>query len=376
MHNQLKHNMLYLTIAAAISSCALIYNIPDLTDYKIFPYRIIKNAPKSIFYFPKAEISPDLGKVILVNNNSLLPNVVTLDDYIKGSKVAAFIIIRNDTILYEIYHEKFECNTIFNTFSVTKIFITTLVGIAIDEGKIKSVDDVITEYIPELAELEGFSEISIRHLLNHTSGIKFSDSKFNPFSDNAKYYYGHNLRKLLLKAELYGPPGKETHYSSVNAQLLALILERATGTTLSSYLQQKIWQKIGMQYEATWSLDNKRNDSMEKGFSCLNCTAIDLAKLGRLYLKNGVWENKQILSQRFISEATKRDTTEGSCWNFQYNFCLGPKQYEIYSSRGLYGQLIYIYPKKNIIIVRLGEANLKYNPQFIYHVIMQIIDQL
>ncbi len=215
MYNHLKHIKLIFVLTAVISSCAVIYNIPDISDYKIFPCRVIKNSPESIFYFPKAKISPDLGKVILVNNNSLLPNVVKLDDYIKGSKVAAFIIIRNDTILYEIYHEKFECNTIFNTFSVTKIFITTLVGIAIDEGLIKNVDEAITNYIPELIEIEGFSKITIRHLLNHTSGIKFSDSKFNPFSDNARYYYGHDLRKLLLKTELYGPPGKETHYSSV-----------------------------------------------------------------------------------------------------------------------------------------------------------------
>lgn len=377
MHNQLKHIIIILAIVAVASSCrTLIYNIPNLSDYKIFPYRVIKNSPESIFYFSKSDTLNNLGKVIFTNYNTLLPDVVTLNDYIEGSKTAAFIIIRNDTIIYEKYNKKYQKNSIFNTFSVTKVFITTLVGIAIDEGLIRSVDQAITEYIPELIEIEGFSEITVRHLLIHTSGIKFSDSRFNPFSDNARYYYGRNLRKLVHKAELYESPGVETHYSSVNVQLLALILERATGTTLSSYLQENIWQRIGMQYEATWSLDNKRKKSIEKGFSCLNCTAIDLAKLGRLYLNNGVWGNKQILSQSFIYEATKRDTTDGSCWNFQYNFKLGPKQYDSYYSMGLYGQLIYIYPKKNIIIVRVGEADLKYNSQFINHIVLQIIDQI
>jgi CubicO group peptidase (beta-lactamase class C family) len=377
MNNPFKHIAIISITLWLISSCRpIIYNTPDLADYNIFPYRIIKNSPESVFYFPKSDTSHNLGKLIYTSYSSLLPNDVPLDEYVEGSKTAALIIIRNDTILYERYNKKYQENSIFNTFSVTKAFITTLVGIAIDEGKIKNVDQSITDYIPELLEKEGFSEITIRHLLDHTSGIKFSDARYNPFSDNARYYYTRNLRKLVLKAELYVSPGVETHYSSVNMQLLALILERATGTTLSSYLQEKIWQRIGMEYDATWSLDNKRENSFEKGFSCLNCTAIDLAKLGRLYLNNGVSDNKHILPQSFINEATKRGANDGSCLDFHYNFRLGPKQYGSYYARGLYGQLIYIYPKENIIIVRVGEKDRKYNPQFIDHVILEIIDQI
>ncbi|MEN8123146.1 MAG: serine hydrolase, partial [Bacteroidota bacterium] len=254
--------------------------------------------------------------------------------------------------------------------------ITTLVGIAIDERKISSVNQQITDFIPELKKEEGFDDITIAHLLKQTSGIKFLNTKFNPFSDNARYYYGRDLRKLILNSKLDSHPGEKIHYSCVNTQLLALILERATGTTISSYLQEKVWQKIGMQYAATWSIDNKRKNSMEKGFSNLNCTAIDLAKLGRLYLNNGVYDNQQILSQDYIYQATKRDTTDGSSWNFQYNFRLGPKPYDSFYSRGLYGQLVYVYPEKKIIIVRIGEADLKYNPQFINHIVLQIIDQI
>ncbi len=373
----LKHIAILLVAAWIFSSCrALIYNTPDLSDHNIFPYRVINNSPESVFYFSKSDTSHNLGKVIYTSYSSLLPNDISLNDYVEGSKTAALIIIRNDTIIYEKYNKKYQESSIYNTFSVTKAFVTTLVGIAIDEGLIQSVDQPITEYIPELLEKEGFSEITIRHLLNHTSGIRFTDGRFNPFSDNARYYYTRNLRKLVLKAELDESPGTETHYSSVNVQLLALILERVTGITLSSYLQEKLWQRIGMQYKATWSIDNKRENSFEKGFSCLNCTAIDLAKLGRLYLNNGVWDNKQILSKSFINEATKRAKTDGSCVDFHYNFRLGPKQYGSYYSRGLYGQLIYVYPEENIIILRVGEKDLKYNPQFIDHVVLEIIDQI
>lgn len=377
LHNQFKNITIILAILIVVTSCrVLIYNIPDVSDYKIFPYRIIKNAPDSVFYFTKSDSLKDFGKEILTDYNTLLPDVVTLNEYVDRSKTAVLLVIRNDTIIYEKYTKKYQENSIFNTFSVTKIIITTLVGIAIDEGCIKSVDEKITEYIPELSVKEGFNEITIRHLLLHTSGIKFSDIRFNPFGDNARYYYGRNLRQLVMKAGLYERPGTETHYSSVNVQLLALILERATGLSLSSLLQERVWQRAGMQYEATWSLDNKRDNPIEKGFSCFNCTAIDLAKIGRLYLNNGIMENKQILSQDFIRDATKRDTTDGSCLDFQYNIRFDPMQYDSYYSRGLYGQLLYIHPEKKIIIVRIGEADLDYNPQFMNRIIMQVVSQI
>jgi len=358
------------------SSCRIIYNIPDITDESIFPYRTVKHSPDSIFYFSRSDSQNKLGSQIYANNDLLLPDMVTLDEHIEGSKTAVFMIIRNDTILFEKYNKDYKENSIFNTFSVTKVFITTLIGIAIDEGLIGSIDQAVTDYIPELLKIDGFNEVTIRHLLLHTSGIKFSESKFNPFSDNARYYYGRNLRKLVLQAELYEKPGFETHYSSTNLQLLGLILERATGTTISNYLQEKVWKKIGMQYDATWSTDNKRKSSMEKSFACLNCSAIDLAKLGRLYLNYGEWENQTILSRDFIQEATRRDTTYGSCLYFQYNFRFGPKEYDSYYARGLFGQLIYVYPRENIIIVRVGEADLKYNPQLLDQNIVRILDQI
>lgn len=202
------------------------------------------------------------------------------------------------------------------------------------------------------------------------------NSIFNLFSDNARYCYGRNLRKLVRKAKLNEKPGREIHYSSVNVQLLGLMLERATGTDISTYLQEKIWQKIGMQYDARWNVDNNRKKPIEKCFSNLNCTAIDLAKLGRLYLNNGYWDNQRILSEKFIYEATCRDTTDGSSWNFQYNFKPGPSPYDSFYASGLFGQLLLIHPSENIIIVRVGEPHLNNNPQFIRNNIFLIIEQM
>jgi len=140
MNNQLKHIAIILAFLGLITSCrTLIYNTPDLSDHNIFPYRVINNSPESVFYFSKSDTLHNLGKVIYTSYSSLLPNDVSLDDYVEGSKTAALIIIRNDTIIYEKYNKKYQESSIYNTFSVTKAFVTTLVGIAIDEGKIKNV---------------------------------------------------------------------------------------------------------------------------------------------------------------------------------------------------------------------------------------------
>ena len=110
--------LLILLILIAITSCrALVYNIPDISDHKIFPYRVINNNPESIFFFEKDCEDNHLGQVILVKNQELLPNTVCLDDYIDQSKTVAFLIIREDTILYEKYKEQYDEESIFNTFS-------------------------------------------------------------------------------------------------------------------------------------------------------------------------------------------------------------------------------------------------------------------
>lgn len=367
---------IFLGILFVIPACSVVYNIPDITDHRIFPSRSIYHDPEHVFYFHDAETAIDIGRTFLTNAHYLSPDAISLNDFVDQSKTVAFLIIRNDTLLYERYDKGFSASEIANLFSVTKAFITTLVGIAIEEGYLEGPDEHITDFFPELGGKAYFDDLKIRHLLRHTSGVKFKGGKYNPFSDNARYYYGRNLRKLVMNAEFYCRPGKEIHYSSFNCQLLALILEKATGCSLSSYLEEKIWKKIGMQYDATWSTDRKGDGCIEKAFSCLNCIAIDLAKLGRLYLHGGIWEGEVVLPASYTAEAVKRDTTCGSSWCYQYNFRRGPYKYQSYFSRGLYGQLLYVYPEKDVIIVRLGKSDLGYQPDFINRNVLEILDQL
>ncbi len=187
-----------------------------------------------------------------------------------------------------------------------------------------------------------------------TSGIKFNESYANPFGDAASFYYGLNLRKEIGKMKLKTEPGKQFEYVSGNTQLLGLVLERSLkDKTITSYLQEKIWTPLGMEYDASWSIDRKKN-GLEKTFCCLNARARDFAKIGRLYKNKGNWNGKQIVSQRWVEESTKLDTSEGSANFYQYQWWL-PTPNEDFMAEGILGQFVYVNPTKDLIIVRLGK---------------------
>lgn len=329
-----------------MTSCQLgrfvFYNFADINDHKKFQSRQLKaDSLKFNFYFTnKGEFPKEL-------------NDIPFDKYLENNKTVAFLIIRNDTIQYEKYFKGYDKENIVPSFSMAKSVTSILIGCAIDQGLIKSVDEPITNFIPEIKK-NGFEKVTIKHLLQMTSGIKFNESYVNPFGDAASFYYGLNLRKEIGKMKLKSEPGKKFEYVSGNTQLLGLVLERSLqGKTITSYLQEKLWTPLGMEYDATWSIDRKKN-GLEKTFCCLNARARDFAKIGRLYKNKGNWNGKQIVSQKWVEESTKLDTTDGSVNFYQYQWWL-PTPNEDFMAEGILGQFVYVNPSKDLIIVRLGK---------------------
>jgi CubicO group peptidase (beta-lactamase class C family) len=376
-----KINILFFAIIMlAISSCE-VYNtmrfgaLPNQNDYSHFPQRKIENQ-SPVFNFIKPNKDPSLGKLIGLTNKSLNPSNVELDSFVKLHNTISFLIIRNDTILYEKYNGKYADTSLVSSFSMVKPMISTLIGIAVEEGKIKSVDNPITDYLPEFKNKLGFDKITIKNLLQHTSGIKFSDQEFNIVSDNAEFYWGHDLRKDMTALTIKTAPNTEFHYSSANTQLLALIIERITNKLVSSYLGTKIWQPLGMEAPAYWSLDRNDGNGMEKAFCCLQARTVDFAKFGRLYLNKGNWEGNQIVSRAWVEQSTHTDPSNNSRHYYNNNWGIGPLKYNSFYAVGLYGQYLYLYPEKNIQIIRFGDSSLSYNPNYWQDIFIQIIDQL
>ena len=219
-------------------------------------------------------------------------------NYCAESGTTAFLIVQDDQILYEKYFNGFERDSWFTSFSVAKSFDSALIGMAIAEGLIGSVDDPVVTYIPELSG-RGLDDLTIRNLLKMDCGVSYvsrSEGLLGGQSDDSRTYYMPDLR--APGADRPTQQGSRSascfHYNNYYPILEGMILERVTGMTVSQYLQERIWKPLGMEYPATWSI-NQDGDGLEKMESGINARAIDYAKFGRLYLNKGSWDGTQIL---------------------------------------------------------------------------------
>ncbi|MGC2493482.1 serine hydrolase domain-containing protein [Candidatus Binatus sp.] len=293
---------------------------------------------------------------------------VALSELLRSTGTHAFIVIRDNQVLYEDYFNGYARDSLCTAWSVSKSVASALVGIAIAEGYIKSLDDPITNYLPELKD-QGFSAITIRNLLTMGSGIQYRIGFF-PWDEFVLAGYYPNLRQLLLSdLKIMEPPGQSFHYNNFNVELLGLILERTTHRSASQYLQEKIWEPIGMEYPATWSIDSDQ-DGFELTPILLNARAIDLAKFGRLYLNNGNWDGKQIVPENWVAESTVRDPNDHRPWEtfsrwqdnggyYKYlwwGVSQGKSDYS-YIGIGTYGQFIFVSPKTKVVIVRTADKD-------------------
>jgi len=343
-----------LIVILSLTSCKVgrfaYYNFADITDHKIFPKHIIKN--DSIPFIFKKKNSSSIPDTLAITKKGLKQKIA-FDEYLISNKTVAFLVIKNDSLEYEKYFSKYDETSIVSSFSMAKSITSILIGCALDEGLIKSTNEPITNYLPELKK-NGFEEVTIKNLLNMTSGIDFNESYLNPFGHAASFYYGTNLRKEISKLKLKYKPGTEFSYSSGDAQLLGLVLQSALkDKTISDYLEKKIWKPLGMEFDASWSMD-KRKNGIEKTFCCLNARARDFAKIGRLYLNKGVWNGKRIVSEEWINSSTKIDESNGSVRYYQNQWWIRSND-GTFEARGILGQRIYVNSKKKLVIVRLGE---------------------
>jgi len=268
----------------------------------------------------------------------------------------AFIVLKGDSVIFEKYYAGHTPQTVSNSFSAAKTVIGLLIGIAVEEGKIKSMDEPVGNYLSAYKEGDK-SKITIRHLLMMASGLDWEESGSNPLSENAESYYGWDLRGLIDRQQVVDKPGKTFNYQSGNSQMLGLIIEKATGKNVSEYTQEKIWKKIGTEHEAYWSLDN--TNGVEKSFCCIYATARDFARIGILLHNGGKWGEEQVVPDWYMKELVKpakMDTQDGIP-NYRYSLHVWnymDKNETITYCRGLMGQYIISMPKEDLIVIRLG----------------------
>lgn len=324
---------------------------PTITEYPIFEYREVK-----------------AGKVqpwnISKNYNKKSIPEAHLPEFEK-MKTIAYVIIKDDSIVHEQYWDGFNADSRTNSFSAAKTIVSILIGAAIEDGKIKNEDQLIADFLPEYKEGKG-AQITIKYLLTMSSGINFDENYINPFSYPAVAYYDTDINEILKNYKAVEEPGKVFKYLGGNTQLLASILEKVTGKTLSDYASEKLWIPVGAKNTAYWSLDRK--DGIEKASCCFNTDAPDFARIGKLYLDSGKWNGKQIVPVDYVlnsikpadlvDEAGKKNEKYGYQWWTIPHY----KGHDIFYARGILGQYVFVIPDKKMIVVRLGHKREKSTP--------------
>ncbi|MDR0544105.1 MAG: beta-lactamase family protein [Odoribacteraceae bacterium] len=283
--------------------------------------------------------------------------------YLDRLGTTAFLVIHRDSILREEYRDGWDPNMTSNIFSATKSIVSLLVGIALGEGKINSLDDPVSHYLPPFREGDR-SRVTIRHLLTMSSGLDWDESYSSLFSRTTRGYYGRDLRDLVEELQSAEPPGVRFSYKSGDTQLLSFIVEQAVGQTTSAYATEKLWQPLGACRDAYWLLDKPDGD--EKAFCCFHSTARDMARLGSLLLHRGSHGGRQIVPLSYMDEALRpasclqdefgRDSLDYygfQTWIMHYRGMTNPY------FRGMLGQYVIAVPSRDAIIVRLGKAREK-----------------
>jgi hypothetical protein len=320
----------------------------DTDDWKRFPSRAVAASPEPLEFEQGTLRAGDLNSVWVAEQGSN----VDLDTFLGETGTTAFIVLQNDLILTERYFNGSSHDATQTSFSAAKSFVSTLVGIAIEEGHIGSLDDPVTAYIPELLDADPrMSEITIRNLVSMSSGLKYSEAGL-PWTDDARTYYAPDLREAALSVEIGEAPGTTFLYNNYNPLLLGMVLERTTGMSVASYFETRLWQPMGAEAAGSWSLDSEAS-GFEKMESGINGRAIDFLRFGRLFLNEGRNGDQQVVSAQWVAEATSRDTSTDPAADYQYFWWIDEVG-DGYLAWGNHGQFIYIVPSQELVVVRMG----------------------
>lgn len=316
------------------------YWFANVDDYKIFPNDTMQSSQP--IAMPKGNI-----KSLTKEQEKLIED--------KGG--LAFLVIQHDSIIYEGYFNKHTESSISGSFSMAKSVTSLCIGKAIEEGYIKSVDQPISDFLPELNTDFNGKEATIKDFLSMAAGLNQKEQYINPYNMTTEAYYGNDLMKTAKKLKLVREPGALWEYQSMCTQVLGMVVSKATKKSLAQYANEKIWQPMGMENAALWSSDKIGGET--KAFCCINATARDFSKLGLMVLHQGFFNDKQIIDSNYIAEATKPasytkfDNKPVNHYGYQF-WIMHHKNMEIPYFCGILGQLIFVIPEKDAVIVRLG----------------------
>ena len=269
-----------------------------------------------------------------------------LDDYFVRSNIAGLLVIEDGAVVYERYGLGNAADTRWVSYSVAKSVTSMLIGAAIRDGYIESVDEAVSDYVPRLRGTP-YEQTSIRHLMQMASGVQWDETYDDPSSDVFIQDWGTLfLQRYLRRKPRVAPPGTKFNYNTAETNLVGMVLRAAIGNNLSTYLEEKIWRPFGMESSAHWMLTEPGGG--EFGGCCISATLRDYARLGLFALSGGVLpDGARVLPDGWIDESTTPSPP-----NEGYGYLWWIQPHGGYAASGIFGQRIYVHPEHRIVIAQ------------------------
>ncbi|MCO5230893.1 MAG: beta-lactamase family protein [Chitinophagales bacterium] len=344
----LRAKFLILFVFILVSSCSSL-RIPTIYDGKRYGTQELQIAStQHNMLYSKASI-PDLKEWAPEKYSN---KFLELDRMLEKSNTTSFLIMKDGKVLYEKYFNGIEQGEQTQIFSVSKVFITTALAMAIQEGKIKSIDQPVSDFIPEFKDGK-LAKITLYHLAQMRSGIDYDE--YGKLLSTLKFYHLKDVSKAILHPKLAHEPGEVYTYKSIDTQILGTCISKAVGQPLLDYLEEKILSKLDLEDEVAWSVDSKESKN-PKFYGGLNISARDLAKFGNLIINNGKKDGKQILSpytNSFCVDEVCRENIHNYCNGWWYS--TWDNQSDVFYAAGFKGQIMMVNKSTGVVIVRLGE---------------------
>lgn len=310
-----------------------------LDDYKQFDNKTVENGTPQPW--PTHKEYNSVKETLKLNNIN------------KSNGTIAYVIIKNDSIWFENYYDGYDENSKTNSFSMAKSYVSGLMGKAIEQGFIKSLDQPVGDFFPEFREGKA-AKMTVGDLSSMASGTNWDEAYYSPLSITTRAYFDDDLEKVILGLKVVEEPGQKYKYASGDTQLLAMVIEKATGKKMYDYLSESFWKPLGSENSTLWQVDSEEND-LVKAYCCIASNAKDFARYGKLFKDHGKWNGKQILDSAFVAKSITPRFTESP----QYGYGWWLKQVEnkqFFMMRGHLGQYVIVEPNDNVIIVRLGHS--------------------
>ena len=308
-----------------------------LEDYKDFDNQIIEtDSPQPWPNHKNYNTAVETDRLMEINNKL---------------GTVAYVIIKNDSIWFENYYDGFDENSKTNSFSMAKSYVTGLLGKAIMQGHIKSLDQPVCDFIPEYCD--GLAaKMTVGDLASMASGTNWDERYYSPFSITTRAYFDDDLEKVVTGLKVVREPGQAFKYASGDTQMLAIVIERATGKKLYDYLSESFWKPLGCENQTLWQLDSEEHD-LVKAYCCIASNAKDFARFGKLYKDHGKWSGKQILDSAFVAKSITPRFAESPQYGYGW-WMKDVNNKHFFMMRGHLGQYVIVQPDDNVIIVRLG----------------------